>query len=534
MAGKDGDRFMAELIQREDSLNTGREKLNEAIKASDRAESNSDYAVGTAETALSNSESTQTQLDTIVIDGDSSVEAAQARVDADGNTYSTLKDRLDEKETEFSSKLARTMNGINNTQPVKTPVGFNWIDHPLKNKIFTDANGNFFLKDFNIRRFKPKGKIYYVDVNNGSDANDGLTLNTALQSVKAAFDKSDCTVIKVAEGFYNREQSMWGRTINKNLSIEALPGHDVLLTQVAKANWQPTEGRSGVYQTSSSNVQFILDINFKDANGDFLKLTKVSTADEVEANPGSYALVSGVIYVKTTDSRVVDNETIWRFTDADAIKIEGNYTLYLEGIKMYGGNRPLYASNSEGVGSLRVFAKDCDFKYSNNETYDVVHIRGAELVIFENCSATNGLKDGFNYYTQHGVPTNAIEINCVGKNNGNEEDGNDQGSTQHSGGKIIRINGDYNNNYGSNIADDGAGTQSWNLGCISFKSLSPYPSQKKNYYAYTEVDMWLDGCLGFDVGDNGSDVGGNGNIYIRNINLLSATQVDESSTVIEY
>src|SRR5690625_3757930 len=100
---------MAELIQREDSLNTGREKLNEAIKASDRAESNSDYAVGTAETALSNSESTQTQLDTIVIDGDSSVEAAQARVDADGNTYSTLKDRLDEKETEFSSQLVEAM-----------------------------------------------------------------------------------------------------------------------------------------------------------------------------------------------------------------------------------------------------------------------------------------------------------------------------------------------------------------------------------------------------------------------------------------
>jgi len=108
LAGKDGD-IMAELIQREDSLNTGREKLNEAIKASDRAEGKSDYAVDTAETALSNSESTQIQLDTIVIEGDSSVEAAQARVDAEGNTYNTLKERLDEKESGFSSQLAETM-----------------------------------------------------------------------------------------------------------------------------------------------------------------------------------------------------------------------------------------------------------------------------------------------------------------------------------------------------------------------------------------------------------------------------------------
>jgi len=79
LAGKDGD-IMAELIQREDSLNTGREKLNNAIKA----------------------------FNETVVEGDSSVEAAQARVDSEGNVYNTLKERLDDKDTKFSSQLEQT------------------------------------------------------------------------------------------------------------------------------------------------------------------------------------------------------------------------------------------------------------------------------------------------------------------------------------------------------------------------------------------------------------------------------------------
>src|SRR5690606_33134686 len=82
---------MAELIQRTDDLNTGREKLNKAIQKVDYF---------------------QKQIDEIVVEGDSSVEAAQARVDADGNTFTTLKERLDTKETQFASQLEHTSQKI--------------------------------------------------------------------------------------------------------------------------------------------------------------------------------------------------------------------------------------------------------------------------------------------------------------------------------------------------------------------------------------------------------------------------------------
>ena len=95
---------MAELIHRNDDLNTGREKLNEAIKDSNKARQDSSEARQKAHQSLAMSESTQAQLDAIVIEGDSSVEAAQARVDANGKTHTTLKNRIDSDYEEVSQE----------------------------------------------------------------------------------------------------------------------------------------------------------------------------------------------------------------------------------------------------------------------------------------------------------------------------------------------------------------------------------------------------------------------------------------------
>jgi lysophospholipase L1-like esterase len=50
----------------------------------------------------------QKQIDQMVIEGDSSVEAAQARVDADGNAFTTLKERLDNSDDILSEKATRS------------------------------------------------------------------------------------------------------------------------------------------------------------------------------------------------------------------------------------------------------------------------------------------------------------------------------------------------------------------------------------------------------------------------------------------
>lgn len=101
-----------EHINKTDTLNEGREKLNAAIDGANAADVTSKAADTKATQALANSESTQTQLDTIVIDGDSSVEAAQARVDEKGDPHPTLKARIDDGMNSVNTQLAETADDL--------------------------------------------------------------------------------------------------------------------------------------------------------------------------------------------------------------------------------------------------------------------------------------------------------------------------------------------------------------------------------------------------------------------------------------
>ena len=115
---------MAELIKTTDSLNDGRKKLNDAITDSNAALITANTAKQTAILAKAESESTQTQLDTIVIEGDSSVEAAQARVNNSGTAFPTLKQRLDAEHQEVTAQLQQTENEIAQLENVKADQAF--------------------------------------------------------------------------------------------------------------------------------------------------------------------------------------------------------------------------------------------------------------------------------------------------------------------------------------------------------------------------------------------------------------------------
>lgn len=70
---------------------------------SNQAALNADLAMNTANEANQLSNSVQKQLDEAVIKGDSSLEAAQARVDVYGETSKTLKERLDKEQMKFNT-----------------------------------------------------------------------------------------------------------------------------------------------------------------------------------------------------------------------------------------------------------------------------------------------------------------------------------------------------------------------------------------------------------------------------------------------
>ena len=197
---------MAELIQKQDTLNEGREKINAAITDAEHAKITADGAETKATQALANSESTQTQLDTIVINGDSSVEAAQARVDEKGVGHTTLKERIDDgflgvrsQLNDTNSQLAQTVNLLRNisvdvTDPQFgahsiTDVGFETFD---STQAFTDAIA--YLESIGGGKLKVPNGIFLANFelpSNITIEGNGVK-NTIIKSVP----KSDKDVIK--------------------------------------------------------------------------------------------------------------------------------------------------------------------------------------------------------------------------------------------------------------------------------------------------------------------------------------------------
>lgn len=100
----------------------GREVREALAQGVEEAGNIADQANQTSNAAVEQVRNIQAQVDQLVVEGDSSVEAAQARVDAEGNVFATLKERLDTKETqieELHSRLDISDQKISNLEELK-------------------------------------------------------------------------------------------------------------------------------------------------------------------------------------------------------------------------------------------------------------------------------------------------------------------------------------------------------------------------------------------------------------------------------
>lgn len=84
------------------------ENFTETVRDLNKAKADASAAVAKADEAKVQAESVQEQFNQVVIEGDSSVEAAQARVDAKNVAQPTLKARLDNDYNEVTAQLAET------------------------------------------------------------------------------------------------------------------------------------------------------------------------------------------------------------------------------------------------------------------------------------------------------------------------------------------------------------------------------------------------------------------------------------------
>jgi len=395
-------------------------------------------------------------------------------------------------------------------QVISFPPGWTWISAPIT--IYRDPKG-IITTDFDVANFKINGvgKTYYVKKTGGNDNNDGLTSDTAFATLYKAITKADVDIIVVYDGVYTRENAFNDASPARDISIIAATGNnDVIITGHSALTWTKTADKTNVYQATRTLVVSVYDAGVLDANGDYTRLILKTSIDEVDANAGSYYIDgSNVVYVHTADSRAADS-SIYSFLNVKAGSVASGKSIYLEGLNFIGGYTPFYALTD----FIAVYAKNCTFKYGTQNGFTQM----GGTAYLQNCTCSKNSEDGFNYHSTVGeVKPYAIEINCKGYRNG--LDTNDNGSSMHDGGKIIRVNGEYYENTAHNVVDVTADTQSWNIGCVAHDSSGG--ANICDFLVTTgAAKMWLDSCIAYGSTYSLGITDAASICYLRNCTLL--------------
>ena len=327
--------------------------------------------------------------------------------------------------------------------------------------IMTALNGTV-KADYNVTNRKNKVvSRYYVDVKNGNNDNDGSE-SKPFQTLNRAFRYDPVDEIVIKSGIYGWSNGEGETSVRwENASFNLIGDGEVYLGAHREGQqWTPVSNTNNVYSTVASSVIEIIDLNDGYESPIFYK--KMKSIEEVEKNKSSYFIGSGnTIYVNPKHTGT-PNEKILLNMRNNALKLNDKNKVYLENINFT--NTLLVENSTPG----ELYAKNCKFAYGTSD--NAVSIKGDVYFELQNCNSMWATLDGFNYHVHNGKLPKGIELDCKSFNNGRDGADQNNGSTMHDGGKILRIGGEYYSNQGPNVIDVNEGTVSVNIGVYAHDS----------------------------------------------------------------
>lgn len=376
---------------------------------------------------------------------------------------------------------------------VKLPDGFPYT--PLL-KIIRDVQGYSVDKD--IRELMPSvsGATYYVDIVTGSNANDG-SAGSPLRSIQAALGKSDVSIVKVAPGHYGHTDN-WGSVFpaGRHFIVErwegVRQGPVINSTAVDGLAWTVNGTHSNVYQANRTLACGVMDYSRNRRDGTPYRYQEVASLALCASTDGSWYTDGSIVYVNTLENAPPHKE-IRVFLLAAGAYFQTAFTVMVDGIEFHGGREPFYPSNTSGAGGM-LLAKNCKFLYSFDSTRgNGVRLEGVGQAYLQRCESSYNMRDGYNYHAIAGNVPKVVEIDCRAFCNGQTGDGNNNASSMHDGGTIIRIGGEYAYSEGPNVVDVNS-PNSFNAGVYSHDSrLGQQINTNADFYI-SGGSMWLLEC----------------------------------------
>ncbi len=397
------------------------------------------------------------------------------------------------------------------------PVGFAYVP----GEVFSCSGPGLALHNFDAATLFDQTYSNQLSVGevfidpNGSDSNNGQ-LNSPMRTIEAASAIPNVGRIWVKPGVYTDRFMVRGSTMlaggqARPIRIEAWGGPGTVTwrapgAQPSDMNWTA----SGMaFQATPPGGEFVNHIVFREDGREIHIQFFPSAAQVMDVASGwSQDPVSKQITVRHENRNFLSPSERGRLEIMYLRPVNHviyGATVFLRHINFRADNQLLVMP--EGQLRPTIYAKNCAFQYL---AYHNVQLFGA-LSLFQECTSENSLGgDGWNYYedTENGRSCQAVEVDCIGRNNGipqyRDFDGyrNKQGSSGHGNSVICRINGVYERNYGQAIADTGTGSRTWMVGSKLSTSRHPVPINMTQQGAagtlYIEGTAWLDHVQGSD------------------------------------
>jgi hypothetical protein len=394
---------------------------------------------------------------------------------------------------------------------IAPPVGFGWAP-PIQ----VYRNGSTFTTSFNPEAWKPATtlEIWVSPAGNDTTGNgtEALPYRNPRKAFQVANDAADTgSHIRILPGVYDRNRIPGTVRPDKDLLVTAEGGEVVFSARYEALSWSVYSGTA--YQATRSAVLSVWDAAWLDSNGALRPLIAAVDAPTCAATPGTYFANGTTVYVNTFDGRSPDSNVLVMANTYNC-NFDGNHRWYFQGIGLEGGlNAPFAGSSSATIGAnASVILDRCPLRCG--ETVGCLQIASVPLTILYQCTAYSSRADGFNYHytSQTG---RAIEIDCRAYSCGLSTTTNSNGSTIHEDGKILRVNGEYEQTWGPVVADINT-TQSWNLGCTASDSMLSSTDSDSAFRAQDSAQMWLDTCTAAGC-TYATSVNGTAQIFYRSL-----------------
>lgn len=372
----------------------------------------------------------------------------------------------------------------------KLPSGVAAIVLPAGFRVFRVIGQRKFVTNMELQPFlvkdDPTNCVAWLDVAAGLDTNPGteaLPFKSFPAAQKAIFKALNGTIYAKGGEYFGAnalDTSTFGFacTTLQIISWDGLPVYnsphitglvwtlDVGTTYTADCSGNSffvTFGCGGVIDSKVSNRTVDGDYYIHIGPTAQLGRAAVTTQAACEATPGSWFRSGNTIYVNTIDGRVPDAD----IRVIPAAQGSGSYSIkdgrfYLEGIRLEGAANTTWKTNMFPSGPVTGRAKDCWFRHAlGSDNWAWVNEGN---YILQRCVAAKALADGFSIQTQNSVLAHAMEIDCIGRDNGYTPSGlTNQGSTAHALTTTTRVNCEYFKNQTANVHDV-SGCKTWMLG----------------------------------------------------------------------